>query len=133
MQPEAIKPAVQATGPVREWTGREAVALRKALRMTEAKFARAVDVSPRTVANWHTKPETVPRNAAQDMLDELLNGASPAVVERFERIAGHQAAPDAPPGDVVLFCQAFLADPHNSGPARGRDELTARRAARRQR
>jgi DNA-binding transcriptional regulator YiaG len=54
--------------PVREWTGRDAVALRKALRMTEAKFARAVDVSPRTVANWHTKPETVPRNAAQTCL-----------------------------------------------------------------
>lgn len=214
-----IKPTAQATGPVREWTGFEAVALRKALRMTEAKFARAIDVSPRTVANWHTKPNTVPCNAAQDMLDELLNGASAAVVERFERFSGHRPEPSGappgdlaalvggardacairesggqvirlgahpryatefkplscglvaaartalgltlpefaallesalgwvvmpeavgrwetesvPPGDVVLFCQAFLADAHGSGPARGRDELSARRAARRQR
>jgi len=47
---------------MREWTGREAVAL----RMIEAKFARALGVSVRTVANWHTNPATVPRNEAQD-------------------------------------------------------------------
>ena len=93
---QAGQPTVWAAGPVREWTGREAVALRKALRMTEARFARAVDVSPRTVANWHTKPDTVPLNAAQDMLDELLNGASAAILERFERFAGHQPAPSEP-------------------------------------
>jgi len=40
-----------------------------------------------------------------------------------------------PPGDVVLFCQAFLADAHGvpAPGARGRDELTARRVAGRQR
>jgi DNA-binding transcriptional regulator YiaG len=89
---QADQPTFQAAGPLREWTGRDAVAL----RMTEAKFARAVDVSPRTVANWHTKPDTVPLNAAQDLLDELLNGASEAVVQRFERFAGHQPAPSRP-------------------------------------
>lgn len=69
------------------------MALRKALRMTEAKFARAVGVSPRTVANWLSKPETVPLNNAQDMLDELLNDADASVVERFERFARLQALP----------------------------------------
>jgi DNA-binding transcriptional regulator YiaG len=82
---------------VREWTGRDAVALRKALRLTEAKFARMVGVSARTVANWHTNPATVPRNDAQDMLDELLNAADSSVRERFERFAGHQPEPGAVP------------------------------------
>jgi DNA-binding transcriptional regulator YiaG len=100
-QEHAAFPPVRPTGPVREWTGRDAVALRKALRMTEAKFARAVGVSARTVANWHTNPATVPRNDAQDCLDELFTGASPAVLERFARFGGHLPAPGQPaPGSV---------------------------------
>jgi DNA-binding transcriptional regulator YiaG len=94
---QADQPTFQAAGPVREWAGRDDVALRKALRMTEAKFARMVGVSPRTVANWHTSPATVPRNDAQDMLDELLNAADPSVRERFERFAGYQPEPGAVP------------------------------------
>jgi DNA-binding transcriptional regulator YiaG len=220
-QEHAAFPSVRSA-PVREWTGRDAVALRKALRMTEAKFARAVGVSPRTVANWHTYPATVPRNGAQDMLDELLNGVDTSVRERFERFAGHQPEPvpagglyalvagardavaareaggqvvrlgshpryaadfkplagqqvaaartalglthaefavlleealgwtvmpeavarweteSVPPGDVVLFCQAYLAGAlggSQAAPGGGtgpqRDDLTARRAARR--
>lgn len=219
-QEHAASPPVRSA-PVREWTGSDAVALRKALRMTGAKFARMVGVSARTVANWHSNPATVPRHEAQDMLDELLSRADLSVRERFERFAGHQPEPDAvptdglaalvsgardmaaaresggrvvrlgthpryagqfkplacgqvaaartalgltlpefaallesalgwvvmpeaagrwetesvPPGDVVLFCQAFLADAHDGGPASyagDGDELTARRAARRQ-
>jgi DNA-binding transcriptional regulator YiaG len=68
--------------------------------MTEAKFARAVDVSARTVANWHAKPETVPRNDAQDKLDELLvAGASPAVLARLAQFTGQQPAASPAPGD----------------------------------
>jgi DNA-binding transcriptional regulator YiaG len=87
-------PAAAPSAPIREWTGRDAVALRKALRMTEAKFARAVGVSARTVANWHTYPVMVPRNDAQDHLDELFTSASAAVLERFARFGGHPHAPD---------------------------------------
>ena len=51
--------------------------------------------------------------------------------------AGRWETESVPPGDVVLFCQAFLAHAHGGGvtapDARGRDELTVRRAARRQR
>jgi DNA-binding transcriptional regulator YiaG len=77
------------------------VALRKALRMTEAKFARAIGVSARTVANWHTYPAMVPRNDAQDSLDELFTVAGPAVLERFERFGGHQPAPAQPASSPV--------------------------------
>lgn len=95
-QEHAAFPPVRSA-PLREWTGRDAVALRKALRVTEAKFARMVGVSARTVANWHTYPATVPRNGAQDMLDELLNGVDTSIRERFERFAGHQPEPGAVP------------------------------------
>jgi hypothetical protein len=84
---------------MRDWTGREAVALRKALRMPQFKFARMVDVSVRTVANWAANPETVPRSAAQDMLDELLAGASSAARARFEEFTGE--APAAPEEDTA--------------------------------
>lgn len=133
------RPTVRASGPIREWTGRDAVALRKALRMTEAKFARAVGVSPRTVANWHTKPETVPLNNAQDMLDELLNDADASVVERFERFARLQALPGQPalcavPAHAVPGDQA--SERVRRLPGRGAtdpewDEFLAWRAARR--
>jgi DNA-binding transcriptional regulator YiaG len=108
-QEHAAFPPVRSA-PVREWTGSDAVALRKALRMTEAKFARMVGVSARTVANWHSNPATVPRHEAQDMLDELLSGADLPVRERFERFAGHQPEPGAVPGDGLAALVAGARD-----------------------
>lgn len=58
--------------PAREWTGRDATALRKALRMTTDGFAARLGVAPRTVANWASHPDMVPRVGIQDVLDELL-------------------------------------------------------------
>jgi DNA-binding transcriptional regulator YiaG len=84
-QPESAAPP-RLLSPVREWTGGEATALRKSLRMTESKFATVLSVSLRTVANWASNPATVPRAAAQDMLDELLADASPAVKAKFELV-----------------------------------------------
>jgi hypothetical protein len=65
------------------------------------------------------------------LLESALGWAvMPEAVGRWE-------TESVPPGDVVLFCQAFLADAHGGGvtapDARGGDELTVRRAARRQR
>ena len=75
-----------------EWTGRDATALRKAFRLTEGRFAAAIDVSPRTVANWVTSPATVPRAAVQDKLDSLLQSASPAIKVRFGELTDEQPA-----------------------------------------
>jgi 8-oxo-dGTP diphosphatase len=72
--------------PAQEWTGRDATALRKALRMTVDRFARHLDVSPRTVANWASNPEMVPRAAIQEVLDDMLSRATPAVRERFAEL-----------------------------------------------
>jgi 8-oxo-dGTP diphosphatase len=77
--------------PAREWTGSEATALRKALRMTEGRFAARVGVSPRTVANWVTNPTSVPRAATQDRFDALLAEASSAVKVRFEELTADQS------------------------------------------
>lgn len=74
----------------RGWTGAEATALRKALRLTVDGFARKLEASPRTVANWAANPAMVPRVAQWDRLDELLRNARPDAQKRFEELAGHE-------------------------------------------
>lgn len=81
-----------------EWTGRDATALRKSLRLTEGRFAAALRVAPRTVANWSTNPATIPRSGVQDSLDKLFEGSSAAVKARFEELTSGQ--PASPSGSV---------------------------------
>jgi 8-oxo-dGTP diphosphatase len=78
------------------WTGRDATALRKALRMTAGRFAVALDVSLRTVGNWATDPAAVPRAATQERLDALLETASSAAKVRFGELTAEQ--PESPLG-----------------------------------
>lgn len=80
--------------PAQEWTGRTATALRKALRLTNERFAVRLNVAPRTVVNWATHPEIVPRAAIQGALDELLHRAGTAVRLRYEQIVEHDEAAD---------------------------------------
>jgi len=56
---------------VHEWTGKDATELCKSLRMTESRFAAALDLSIRTVAHWRSHPDTVPRPSVQAALDKL--------------------------------------------------------------
>lgn len=72
----------------RTWTGRDATALRSALRLTTEAFAEAIQVSPRTVAGWAEHPETRPRAAVQLQLDKALGGASDAARARFGEAVG---------------------------------------------
>jgi 8-oxo-dGTP diphosphatase len=89
-QPEELMHAAH------EWTGRDATALRKALHMTESRFAATLQaVSPRTVANWVTYPDTVPRGAAQEALDKLYASVSPAAKVRFEELTAKEPAVQA--------------------------------------
>jgi hypothetical protein len=86
---------------VREWTGAEATALRRALRMTEPRFATVLRVSKRTVSNWSSQPHTVPRSDAQEQLDELFATAPPDVKLRFAgQIDGTMPPPAALLGQV---------------------------------
>jgi len=58
---------------VRTWTGREADALRHALRMTNEAFAAHLGVAVRTVAAWRKRPDIIPQPRMQETLDGALN------------------------------------------------------------
>jgi transcriptional regulator with XRE-family HTH domain len=70
---------------VQKWTGREARALREAVRMSVRDFASKLGVSARAVSKWEAKGESaVPRPDTQAMLDTQLAKASPDAQARFE-------------------------------------------------
>ena len=80
------------------WTGREARALRLALRMTVERFAEHLGVAARTAAKWEAQgPGTAPGATIQEVLDTALERATPAQQARFELLLG--GAPRRPPGD----------------------------------
>jgi 8-oxo-dGTP diphosphatase len=78
--------------PAQQWTGHSATALRKALRQTTDSFALRLGVAARTVAHWASHPETVPRLAIQEALEEVYDRASPRVRARFEELSQPTAA-----------------------------------------
>jgi hypothetical protein len=80
---------------LRQWTGADATALRRALRMTEPRFASTLGVARRTVSHWSTHPDTIPRPDAQEQLDLLYATASPEVRIRFAAQADNLMPPPA--------------------------------------
>ncbi|MFJ9680985.1 helix-turn-helix domain-containing protein [Streptomyces sp. NPDC101194] len=72
---------------VQQWTGREASALRAALRMSTRAFAEHLGVALRTVAKWESLgAETQPRPDTQAILDTALARADSAAQARFETL-----------------------------------------------
>ncbi|MER5337960.1 hypothetical protein [Micromonospora sp. NPDC002717] len=81
---------------VTTWTGREANALRHALRMSVTAFAEHLGAARRTVAKWSSQGDSVlPRADMQAALDTVLARATSDVRERFEalRMTGTSGAP----------------------------------------
>ncbi|WP_039635053.1 hypothetical protein [Streptomyces sp. 769] len=77
---------------VQQWTGREASALRAALRMSTRAFAEHLGVALRTVAKWEQLGAgTVPRPDTQAILDTALVRADTLVRERFEVLLDRSA------------------------------------------
>ncbi|WP_243706233.1 hypothetical protein [Micromonospora sp. KC721] len=66
-----------------QWTGRRACALQAAAGMTNERFAGWLGIAVRTVAYWHSRPETVPGNANQELLNAAFDRLSDAVRSRF--------------------------------------------------
>ncbi|MFF0874486.1 hypothetical protein [Micromonospora aurantiaca (nom. illeg.)] len=66
-----------------QWTGRLACALQAAAGMTNEGFAGWLGIAVRTVAYWHSRPETVPGNANQEVLNAAFDRLSDAVRSRF--------------------------------------------------
>ncbi|MBP2404622.1 helix-turn-helix domain-containing protein [Streptomyces syringium] len=72
---------------VHHWTGREASALRTALRMSMRGFAEQLGIALRTVAKWEKLGSaTHPRPDTQAILDTALARATPQAQERFEAL-----------------------------------------------
>ncbi|AKN71110.1 hypothetical protein QR97_15955 [Streptomyces sp. PBH53] len=72
---------------VQQWTGREAGALRAALRMSMRAFAEHLGVSLRSVAKWESLgTEIQPRPDTQAILDTALARADAAARARFEAV-----------------------------------------------
>jgi hypothetical protein len=68
-----------------QWTGREARALRRALRLSVRRFAEHLDVGVRTVTKWESLAErTTPRPDSQALLDAALALADADTRKRFE-------------------------------------------------
>jgi transcriptional regulator with XRE-family HTH domain len=66
------------------WTGREARALRQALRLSVRAFAEHLDIAARTVSKWEKLGEaTRPYPDQQALLDTALDRAGSAAQERF--------------------------------------------------
>ncbi|WP_019872440.1 hypothetical protein [Salinispora oceanensis] len=72
---------------VTTWTGRDANALRHALRMSMTGFAEHLGAARRTVAKWSSQGDKVlPRADMQAALDTVLSRATPEARERFETL-----------------------------------------------
>jgi hypothetical protein len=77
---------------VATWTGWHANALRQALRMTNEEFAERLNVGVRTVAYWRSRPEMVPRQGMQQILDAALQQAPELARAQFRRLlAAHDS------------------------------------------
>ncbi len=75
---------------ITSWTGRQADALRQALRMTNESFAEHLCVSVRTVANWRKQPEMKPQPATQELLDVALERAPDRIKAQFSLLVGEE-------------------------------------------
>lgn len=104
---------------VQRWSGREAKALREALRMSVRAFAAHLGISERTVSKWEAGGQgLIPVPDSQALLDTALARASGDVRERFRPAS---ADPQKPAGDGCSILAPSLepglihrSDDHNS-------------------
>ncbi|MFI6575318.1 NB-ARC domain-containing protein [Nocardiopsis sp. NPDC050513] len=76
-------------GSVQRWTGREARALRRAMRKSVRGFASYLGVSDRTVSNWESRGEAIELVPdSQALLDTALERSGTEVQQRFWSTVG---------------------------------------------
>ena len=93
------------TDLVATWTGWHANALRQALRMTNEEFAEHLDVSVRAVVYWRTRPEMVPRQGMQQILDVALQQAPELAQAQFRRLLAERDGAE-PRGSAIASASA---------------------------
>jgi hypothetical protein len=82
LESASARPDIQV---ISSWTGGQADALRQALRMTNESFADHLGVAVRTVAYWRQRPDTIPQQQMQGILDGALERASDRAKTQFAR------------------------------------------------
>src|SRR5215469_9200082 len=88
------------------WTGEQADALRRALRITHEAFAAQLGIGARTVAYWRQRPDTIPQQQMQEILDAALERASEEAKARFAQMIGEARTASADrPGLARSFAQ----------------------------
>jgi tetratricopeptide (TPR) repeat protein len=79
---------------VRQWTGRETRALRKAMRVSIREFAEKLGVAERSVSKWEAARErTFLRPDTQSLLDTMFKQVSDDARERFALLLDDPAGP----------------------------------------
>jgi hypothetical protein len=73
---------------IETWTAGYADALRRALRMTNESYAEYLGVAVRTVAYWRNRPEIIPQQTNQEILDTALERAPDRAKAQFARLVG---------------------------------------------
>jgi len=105
---------------IASWTGERADALRRASRLTNEQFAERLGISVRTVAYWRKRPDMVPQQQTQEILDAALECASERVRELFALIVAEKnnavsplpdAGQRAPQQDLADFDARVPAEP----------------------
>jgi 8-oxo-dGTP pyrophosphatase MutT (NUDIX family)/DNA-binding XRE family transcriptional regulator len=68
-----------------QWTGKHAIALQAALRMSQDEMAALIGVAKRTIASWSERPDIVIRPELQRALDTAYERADEPAKLRFAR------------------------------------------------
>jgi hypothetical protein len=88
---------------VARWNGHLAVALQRALRLSNEQFAGTLGRPTRTVAKWHERPDVDLREPNQQDLDTLLHRAAPDVQCRFALLSSQMVTAPAASSQVETW------------------------------
>ncbi|MFJ5120975.1 XRE family transcriptional regulator [Kitasatospora sp. NPDC088548] len=107
---------------IRRWTGREAMCLKEALRMTNLELAERLGMSPTSVKNWRRGGEKLAcKTSTSQLLDRMVDRLSPVEEEAFRALLIEHGAEfelvDLPPtlvGEFSLTSHQFI--PLHLGP-----------------
>jgi hypothetical protein len=96
---------------IEQWNGALACHLQSATGMTNERFAGWLGIATRTVAYWHSKPDTIPGNPNQEILDAALDRLSDAIRAVFlDRVKASSADGGATSSDAIASAIASTAD-----------------------
>jgi transcriptional regulator with XRE-family HTH domain len=104
------------------WTGKSAAALQAALRLTNEAFAERLGVGARTVAYWHSRPDSRPKPELQQALDTALDQAPAAARARFDELTSVQQPAQHPASEAE---RRLAADPNIGSALEWLDQHTA--------